>query len=105
MLVLRASSNHDINPVVSAGIVVVPPFLISKIIFYVYIKGYDLPPQQLISASDAAVVVTQMVVATSVFYQLQQNDNSIGNWLLWSVLGFLGIYLIAPYLIRLVLPM
>lgn len=102
-LMVRSSSSRNINPVFSAVIVVTLPFVLAKVIWYIYLTGNDLPLWQLVSLSDIFVVLAQLVVAFVVFYKLQ-NDDSIEAWLLWGAMGFIGIYFIVPYLIRLIVP-
>ncbi len=102
-LMVRVSSSGKSNPIFSAIVVVMLPFILTKIIWYIYLTGNNLPIWQLVSLSDIFVVLAQLVVAFVVFYILQDND-SIVIWLLWVAAGLVGIYFIVPYLIRLVVP-
>jgi len=102
-LMVRISSSRVINPIFSAIIVVTLPFMLAKAIWYIYLVDNDLPLWQLVSWSDALLVLVQLIVAFVVFYKLQ-NDDSIETWLLWGAMGLVGIYFIVPYLVRLIVP-
>lgn len=104
MIIVRASSTRNINPIFSALLVVILPFILAKIIWCIYLVGYDLPLWQLVSLSDILVVIAQLIVAFVVFYKLQQNEDSIEAWLFWGATGLVGVYFATPYLVRLIVP-
>lgn len=104
VLMVRTYSTRNINPVFATIVVVIIPFIFEKILWYIYLTGYDLPLGQLISLSDIAVTLVQLVVAFIVFYKLQQTEDSIESWLFWGAAGMVSIYFVTPYLVRLVIP-
>ena len=103
-LVVRAASGRDIHPIISAIVVVTLPLVLEKIMWYIYLSSNELPLWQLISLSDAMVVLAQLGFAAFVFYKLQRNQEAVGRWLFWVLVGLVGIYFIVPYLVRLVVP-
>lgn len=103
-LMVRTSSTRNINPVFATIVVVIIPLIFEKILWYIYLTGYDLPLGQLISLSDITVTLVQLVVAFIVFYKLQQTEDSIESWLFCGVAGMVSIYFVTPYLVRLVIP-
>lgn len=91
------------HPLFSATIVVVLPFLLTKLLWYLYLVGFNLPLEQLFSWSDILLLPAQFIVATVVFYKLRAND-SLESWLLWGIVGLVGIYFAVPYFVQLVMP-
>ena len=101
---MRASGTRNISVPFAAISVVVVPFIFAKILWYIYLVGYHLPLSQLVTVSDVIILVLQLVVAFSVFYKLQREDDTFGLWFMWGACGCIVIYFVVPYIVRLVIP-
>ncbi|HCH33964.1 MAG: hypothetical protein UY35_C0019G0009 [Candidatus Saccharibacteria bacterium GW2011_GWC2_48_9] len=95
-LVVNMSASLRIKPLTASLIVVLSYFAVSSFIQGIILIAYDAPLWQLFGVAPLATVALQGIIALFVFHKLDNSDDSYVAWLLWGMLGAVGIFYIAP---------
>lgn len=101
VVIVRAFDSRNLSISFASIAVVAVPFIFSMIMRYIMLTSHHVPLSQLVTPADFIIVLVQLFVAFGVFYKLLQNEESIVGWALWTMMGCIGIYFVAPYAVRL----
>lgn len=99
-IVARASTRLELGTVFPSVIVVGVPFVVTITIKSILYGNSGLPVENIISWSSVLLVVLQFVVALITFKRLQNADDSIAEWLLWTAGGALVVVFFLPNIIK-----
>jgi|GEM_PF-3859845 len=100
---IKLATNSKFGPVFCSLIAVGAPFLITLITSWVFISAYDMPIlENLVSIPAIIAFVIQFVLSLVLFKKLQTEDN-FGTVIGWSIVGFVLIVLLVPFIIHLII--
>lgn len=99
--VARLSTHANITPRLASCLAVLPPFLLTLSVRIIYINGFQQPFwPNFITLSDIIIVSLQLVATIVIFKKLNDNDDSLFDWFLWTIGGLLLVIYAIPYLIQ-----
>lgn len=96
-LVARAVSAGRFRPLTASLIVVGGVFALTTSTQAILLSAYDAPLWQLVGPVPISKAVLQFGVAYLSFIKLS-DDESYTGWILWSMIGCIGIFILAPLL-------
>lgn len=96
-LMIKVSASTNLRPIVASLIVVLGYFIFSTFIRGMILNAYDAPLWQLFGIAPLTTLIMQLAIAIFVFIKLdQESEESYGSWMLWGVVGCIGIFFVAP---------
>lgn len=97
-LTIKIMANDSLRPLSAALIVTLGYFIVSTILQGIILSAYNAPLWQLFSWVPISTLVLQFSIALLSFFKIYNSDDSYGSWILWSIVGCLGIFIVAPHI-------
>lgn len=95
--VVKLFSTSKLNVVYASLLVVLGSSVLSLLIRWIILSSYNVSVFQLIGVSIITTVILQLIIAFYIFHKLQETEESYTAWLIWSILGFVSMFLIIPH--------